>query len=38
LSSAAGADAVGAIEQKVAELQAQVGDYRGLSTTLGHDA
>ena len=32
----AGADAVGAVEQKAAELQAQAGAYRELSTTMGY--
>jgi NAD(P)-dependent dehydrogenase (short-subunit alcohol dehydrogenase family) len=33
----AGADAVGAVEQKAAELQAQTSAYRKLSTAMGHD-
>jgi len=33
----AGADAVGAVEQKIAELQAQVGAYRELSTAMMHE-
>ena len=33
----AGADAVGAVEQKVAELQAQVGAYRELSMAMAHE-
>jgi NAD(P)-dependent dehydrogenase (short-subunit alcohol dehydrogenase family) len=33
----AGADAVGAAEKTAAELQAQAGAYRELSTTMGHD-
>ena len=33
----AGADAVAAVEQKAADLQAQVGAYRELSSNLAHD-
>jgi NAD(P)-dependent dehydrogenase (short-subunit alcohol dehydrogenase family) len=33
----AGADAVGLVEKKAAELQAQAGAYRDLSTAMGHD-
>ncbi len=33
----AGADAVGAVEQKAAELQAQAGAFRELSMAMGHD-
>jgi NAD(P)-dependent dehydrogenase (short-subunit alcohol dehydrogenase family) len=33
----AGADAIGLAEQKVADLQAQIDAYRGLSTSLALD-
>ena len=33
----AGADAVGAVEQKIAELQAQAGAYREISTSMMHE-
>jgi len=33
----AGADAVAAVEKKAAELQAQAGAYREISTTMGHE-
>ena len=33
----AGADAVAAVEQKLADLQAQIDAHRELSTNLAHD-